>query len=137
MNIQQGFVAIDSLKTPEFSSTFEREITFPVPYDYPPHIHLSVTQLDSSCFVRPFPYDVVGKDNKPMTGLTDVVVRYKCEVKNPTGAGFTLVVKAWANNIIYQIGVSWIAFGVIDRFALMRGREFAQTGRTSDAPPTP
>lgn len=110
INIQQGKVRIDESKKPRFNGDYRETVRFATPFDGLPHILTSVTHLDTTSFVRKFPYKIIGTGDEKMEYM-DTVLRYDCAIENVTSTGFRIHVKTWGQNIIYAVDVAWIAIG--------------------------
>lgn len=110
ISIQQGKVRINELKRPRFNSDYRETVKFATPFKSTPSILMSITHLDTTSFVRTFPYEVEG-GAEGKTEFKDTVLRYDCTVEDPSNTEFTIHVKTWAHNIIYAVDVAWIAIG--------------------------
>lgn len=107
ITIQQGKVRINKLKHPHVDSDYRETVKFATPFKSTPSILASITRLDTTSFVRTFPYKIEGCTEE----FKDTVLRYDCTVEDPSNTEFTIRVKTWGRNIIYAVDVAWIAIG--------------------------
>lgn len=110
INIQQGKVRISKLRRPRFNGEYCETVKFATPFKSTPSILTSITRLDTTSFVRTFPYKIEG-GSEGKSEYKDTVLRYDCTVEDPSNTEFTIRVKTWGQNIIYAVDVAWIAIG--------------------------